>query len=131
MDYHTWLKRQLKRLDEIPEFDLCVADDLAEVVTEAQKRASLEGLPSAVSACGIRRAGGVGIGLTRQILTECLAACQPQESPTLTAREVASRVGCSVRTLWRWEAQGKIPEGRRIGRSVRWDKIEIEIWLEN
>lgn len=50
-------------------------------------------------------------------------------SPTLTAKETAELLGCSVRSLWRWEAQGKIPEGRRIGRTVRWDRREIENWL--
>jgi excisionase family DNA binding protein len=48
--------------------------------------------------------------------------------PPLTVNDVATRLGCNPRTVWRFEGQGKIPEARRIGRKVFWDRDEFEAW---
>ncbi|WP_409994427.1 helix-turn-helix transcriptional regulator [Bremerella cremea] len=100
------------------------------MIREAEARAASAGLPSAVEACQIRE-GGIGIGLARRILAACLGAANRIEVETdpldsLTPEETAKLLGCSLRSLWRWEAQSRIPEGRRIGRTVRWDRKEIE-----
>ena len=51
-------------------------------------------------------------------------------SPTLDVHEMASLVGCTERTVWRLEAKGLIPAARRVGKVVRWDRDEVEDWLE-
>lgn len=48
--------------------------------------------------------------------------------PPLTLKEVAQRLLCHPRTVWRYEGQGLIPEARRIGRKVFWDRTEWEEW---
>lgn len=51
-------------------------------------------------------------------------------SPTLDIHEIALILGCTERTVWRWEAKGLIPAARRVGRLVRWDRDEVDTWLE-
>ena len=54
-----------------------------------------------------------------------------QKSPALDVHQVASLLGCTTRTVWRHEGKGLLPEARRIGGVVRWDRTEIENWLES
>ena len=45
----------------------------------------------------------------------------------LTAQQVARKYGVTVRTLWRWEDQGRIPRGVRLTRNtVRWREDVID-----
>ncbi len=56
---------------------------------------------------------------------------QEEPPPTLDIHEMASLLGCTERTIWRHEGKGLIPEARRVGGLVRWDRTEIEEWLAN
>jgi len=48
-------------------------------------------------------------------------------SGLLTVQQVAKRYNIGRRTVWRWEAQGRIPRGVRIGHLVvRWRARDIE-----
>ena len=49
---------------------------------------------------------------------------------TLTVQQVADLCGVKKRTVWRWEAAGKMPRAKRqqCPRSVRWDRAEIMKW---
>lgn len=47
----------------------------------------------------------------------------------MTVKEVAERLGISVRTVYSFMERGKIPY-YKIGHSVRFDEQEIEAWLE-
>jgi prophage regulatory protein len=48
-------------------------------------------------------------------------------SRLLTIKQVASRFEVTVRTIWRWEANGQIPRGVRLTRgTVRWREQDIE-----
>ena len=52
-----------------------------------------------------------------------------QPKDLLTAREVAERMGVSLRTVWRWTQTGEMPAPVRCGRSgriVRWKAMDIE-----
>jgi excisionase family DNA binding protein len=49
----------------------------------------------------------------------------------LTVKEVAERLNCHSRTVWRFEGRGEIPEARRIGRKVFWDRDEFEQWYQS
>lgn len=47
----------------------------------------------------------------------------------LTAREVAHRMGVSLRTVWRWTVTGELPAPVRRGRGgriVRWKATDID-----
>ena len=46
--------------------------------------------------------------------------------PFLNVREVAQCLHVSVRTVWRWQARGKLPPPLRIGKIVRWRRRDIE-----
>lgn len=49
----------------------------------------------------------------------------------LTVKEVAQRLICHPRTVWRFEGQGLIPQARRFGRKVFWDREEFDEWYMN
>jgi excisionase family DNA binding protein len=44
----------------------------------------------------------------------------------LNAREVAERLGISLRTVWRWTVTGELPAPVRRGRIVRWKVADID-----
>lgn len=49
----------------------------------------------------------------------------------LRTREIADRLGISVRTLYNWERDGRLPPRRKIGPAVRGlREDELEAWLE-
>ena len=60
--------------------------------------------------------------------------CAPAENPNphflIGVEQVAKRLGISVRTIWRLDAAGKLPEPIRISGSVRWRSVEITAWIE-
>jgi predicted DNA-binding transcriptional regulator AlpA len=47
----------------------------------------------------------------------------------VTAKELGKILAVAVRTIWRYDEEGKIPRPLRIGRSVRWRLNEIQDWL--
>jgi excisionase family DNA binding protein len=49
----------------------------------------------------------------------------------LTAREVAERMGVSLRTIWRWTITGELPAPVRRGRIVRWKATDIERYVQD
>jgi predicted DNA-binding transcriptional regulator AlpA len=51
----------------------------------------------------------------------------PTPPRLLTVQQVARHYGVKSRTVWRWEALGRIPRGLRFTRgTVRWRQDEIE-----
>lgn len=49
----------------------------------------------------------------------------------LTARQVAERLGCSWRTIYRNADMGLMPFGVKIGAMRRWDADELDSWIED
>jgi excisionase family DNA binding protein len=50
----------------------------------------------------------------------------------LRPKEAAEKIGVSVATLYRWEAEGKLPQRRQIGEGVSgWLDDELEEWIRN
>ena len=47
----------------------------------------------------------------------------------LDCKQVASRLGCSWRTVLRLADAGEMPPGCKIGALRRWDADEIERWI--
>jgi excisionase family DNA binding protein len=51
----------------------------------------------------------------------------------LSVRQVAQRLGLSVRTVWKWSKVGHLPAPVRLGnngRTVRWKAEEIEKFIK-
>ncbi len=101
----SWIRQQLKNLDTIAELSPAVANDLRDILHEAEHKAAKAGLPDAVKACQIRE-GGVGIGLARVILARCLEAAngsKTEEKPTngpFSVKEAAKLLRISQRKLY-------------------------------
>lgn len=51
------------------------------------------------------------------------------EPLALSAQGVARLLGVSRAHIWKLHSQGKLPSPVRLGRSVRWDRRELEAWL--
>ena len=45
-------------------------------------------------------------------------------------KETAQMVGCDVSTVWRWEAEGRMPKGKMFGNMKLWKRSVIERFLE-
>lgn len=45
------------------------------------------------------------------------------------ADELAALLRISTRSLWRLLSAGRLPKPIRLGRSVRWRRVEVEIWI--
>jgi excisionase family DNA binding protein len=48
----------------------------------------------------------------------------------MTYQELGDHLGIKVSTLYAWVHQKRIPHVRFSGRMVRFDRAEIETWLE-
>jgi excisionase family DNA binding protein len=55
----------------------------------------------------------------------------PLTKPLMSAREVAEYLGVGLRTVWRWNAKGRLPAPMRHGRVVRWKRTEVEDFVKN
>ena len=51
------------------------------------------------------------------------------ETLLLAAGDVAELLAVSRLTIFRWRAAGRLPPPLKIGRVVRWRRLEIETWL--
>lgn len=47
----------------------------------------------------------------------------------LSAADVAAKLGIGKRTVWTWDAAGRLPEPVRIGATVRWRAAELDEWV--
>jgi predicted DNA-binding transcriptional regulator AlpA len=48
----------------------------------------------------------------------------------INATQLAEMLCISSRSIWRLNDSGKLPKPIRLGGSVRWNKKEIETWVE-
>jgi excisionase family DNA binding protein len=56
----------------------------------------------------------------------------PINDTLLTVHEVARKLRVSVRTVWRYEAAGKIPRAVHLGgNTVRWKARDIQDYLDS
>jgi predicted DNA-binding transcriptional regulator AlpA len=49
----------------------------------------------------------------------------------LCDKDVAVLLSISRATIWRLKSQGKLPPPVRLGKAVRWRKVDIVKWFEN
>jgi predicted DNA-binding transcriptional regulator AlpA len=54
-----------------------------------------------------------------------------ETSRPLDVKDIAARLRCHPRTIWRMEGRGQIPEARRFGKKVIWDRDDWEQWYRN
>ena len=48
----------------------------------------------------------------------------------MDVRELAELLGVAPRTVWAWEAAGKVPAALRKGRHwTRWRRADVEAWV--
>ena len=130
-EFRSWLEENIGFLENVllyghpdGEDALYVALQLEEITGEAERMACRLGFdPGDVPALPTPRSALTLLGR--------LAAAMEQKNPapTLDVQEMARLLGCTERTIWRHEGKGLIPEARRIGGVVRWDRAEIEEWL--
>jgi excisionase family DNA binding protein len=130
-EFRTWLEENIAFLENVllhgppdGEDALYVSLQMEEITGEVERRACRLGLDS----------GGVPAMPTPRsalaLLGRLTAALDQQNpAPTLDVQEMARLLGCTERTIWRHEGKGLIPEARRIGGVVRWDRAEIDEWL--
>lgn len=55
---------------------------------------------------------------------------QHDEVRMLDVEELASRLGLSVRGVWRLVSLGKLPKPKKLGRSARWSLSVIKKWMD-
>lgn len=58
------------------------------------------------------------------------AVNQVQQPLAISAKELASMLGVSIRQVWRLNEICKLPSPLRLGGSVKWLRKEIEAFLE-
>ncbi|MBS0126552.1 helix-turn-helix transcriptional regulator [Thetidibacter halocola] len=47
----------------------------------------------------------------------------------LSVKQVATRLGVSADSIWRWKRNGEFPEAVKLGgRTTRWRLTDIEAW---
>lgn len=130
-EFCSWLEENIAFLENVlrhgppdGEDTLFVCLQVEEITGEAEQMACRFGFdPGNVPALPTPRSA-------LELLGRLMAATEQQDpSPTLDVQEMARLLGCTKRTIWRYEGKGLIPEARRIGGVVRWDRVEIEEWL--
>jgi excisionase family DNA binding protein len=134
--FAKWLRSQLAPLDELeadPRDTLESCNDLADVISEAGRRAAAAGLPDAVKACQIR-SGPVGTDLARRVLSTCLAAYQATNQKArvkvlddgpLTVEQAAAELGVSNSTVYRLCDDGVLSHAR-IGTRITITPQQLE-----
>jgi len=53
-----------------------------------------------------------------------------QPTVLLTVREIAARLKCSTRMVYRLADAGRMPPPCRLGKLVRWKTEAIDAWIE-
>ena len=132
-EFRSWLEENIAFLENVlrdgppdGEDALYVSLQVEEITGEAERMACRLGFdPGDVPAMPTPRSALALLGRISAVME------QQNPAPTLDVKEVARLLGCTERTIWRHEGKGLIPEARRIGGVVRWDRDELENWLAN
>ena len=128
--FRQWIRKQLDSLEALenyPNWDEQVFEDVRGIVKEAGALAAKTGIPHAVSACRLR-AGGITVAQARHSLAECLAAVpsgKRVDRTQLTPPEVAKRYGVSADTVRSWIESGQL-RATNIGRGKKKPRFRIE-----
>ena len=55
----------------------------------------------------------------------------PQEKRLLNAREAAEYLGLKEQTVRQWASMGKLPKVKLGGKCLRFDVVELNVWLDS
>jgi predicted DNA-binding transcriptional regulator AlpA len=132
-EFRSWLEENIDFLENAlrhgppdGEDALYVSLQVEEITGEAERMACRLGFdPGDVPAMPTPRSALALLGRISAVME------QQNPAPTLDVKEVARLLGCTERTIWRHEGKGLIPEARRVGGVVRWDRVDFDIWLAN
>lgn len=149
-EFIDWLRNAIRQLEEIEslERDLSHYDDTAMIVADAERHARFVGAiwRQDVSKACFRLSSDDGPLLSPReglaILGECLAWCierasalaatEAQPLPALlTVNDVARLVQQSPSHIRRLADSGRMPRPIKSGASVRWDRNQIDNWIQN
>ncbi|MEC3974850.1 helix-turn-helix domain-containing protein [Amycolatopsis sp. H20-H5] len=50
--------------------------------------------------------------------------------PLWTVQDVADYLGKPVKTLYQWKWRGEGPPVHKVGRSLRYDPVEVRAWFD-
>ncbi len=93
-----------------------VMPDCRSLLAEAQKKATIAGVPGAVAAC--RLSGKINIQDVRCMLAECLEACPSEKGDgAISVAQAAKQLGVSEGLVYAMCRDGRMP-CTRIGRRV-------------
>lgn len=61
------------------------------------------------------------------------AAAEPRALPSryLTPLDVAEILGVPVETVYQWRRKRTGPRGFRVGRHLRYDPVDVRVWVES
>ena len=48
----------------------------------------------------------------------------------MTVEQVADYLNVPVKTVYRWRLMGTGPRGARVGRYIRFRRVDVEAWVE-
>lgn len=130
--FRRWLQAEIRWLQDHEPYqdDLQLAQDAAHIVDEARRTAVKLGLPNVAKLCESDHL--LSLVSAQQVLSGCLAAIGPQSDASanmLTARQLADLLGINLRSVYRRKLDGTLPEPVQVGRSVRWRRSDVEVWL--
>lgn len=54
---------------------------------------------------------------------------EPQPDAWVTMQELAREIRVSVRTLYKWRAEGRAPRGAAFGKHVRMRRADVDAWI--
>ena len=125
-----FIKAQLKKVNQLKadgdEVDEQYFDDMRSIIYQTEMRAVKEGHASVVRVCQIR-AGGITADYAREVLAACFEAYQTNSEPELiTIDSVAEMVDVHPRTIRRRWYDKSFPPPIKIGRRIRWRKLDVE-----
>ena len=112
--YRQWLLAQLRQIDKIdadPLPEMCQLDGLRSIINEAERRATMAGVPAAVQACKVRK-GPFSIIAARKVLAACLGAIPEDPRAPMTVRQAAKTLDISERLVRDLIARRTLPHHR-------------------
>lgn len=48
----------------------------------------------------------------------------------VNAKDLAARIGVSVRAIWNYRDMGVLPKALKVGGAVRWREKDIDAWIQ-
>lgn len=104
--------------------DMRAGPDLAPTPPAFQPPAYAQG------AHGTARASGAPLSATATSTENASMVRAKGEPLLLSIKQLSEMLGRSQSSLWEDDKAGRIPMPIKIGRSVRWRRLEIEAWVE-